>query len=55
MQRIVNEEYRKIEPYFKAAAEVAAQATCLRANCGSVIVKDGKIIGEGFNSPALGN
>lgn len=55
MQRVVDGEYKKILPYFKAAAEVAVQATCRRANCGSVIVKDGKIIGEGFNGPAIGN
>ena len=34
------------------AAEVAKQATCGRSKCGSVIVKDGEIIGSGFNSPA---
>lgn len=37
--------------YLAEAALVAAQATCLRAQCGSVIVKDGVIIGRGFNSP----
>lgn len=35
------------------AARMAQQATCLRAHCGAVIVKNGKIIGEGFNSPPL--
>jgi len=55
MQRIIGEEYKKVLPYLKAAAEVAMQATCHRANCGSVVVKNGKIIGEGFNGPALGN
>jgi deoxycytidylate deaminase len=39
--------------YFQAAAEVAKKATCLRGNCGAVIVKDGQIIGEGYNSPPL--
>ncbi len=37
--------------YFQAAADVAKQATCHRAKCGSVIVKDGEIIGSGYNSP----
>lgn len=37
--------------YMKRAAEVALSATCERSRCGSVIVKDGEIIGEGFNSP----
>jgi dCMP deaminase len=33
------------------ASEVAKKATCQRAKCGSIIVKDEKIIGRGFNSP----
>jgi deoxycytidylate deaminase len=33
---------------------MAKLATCKRARCGSVIVKDGQIIGRGFNSPPLG-
>lgn len=33
------------------AREVAQQATCKRAKCGAVIVKDSTIIGRGFNSP----
>ena len=37
--------------YILRAAEVAKESTCLRSKCGSVIVKDGEIIGEGFNSP----
>lgn len=36
------------------AAKVALLATCQRSRCGSIIVKDGKIIGEGFNSPPKG-
>lgn len=55
MQRIVGDEYRSMLPYFKAAANIATQATCSRASCGSVIVKEGKIIGEGSNGPPLGN
>lgn len=40
--------------YFRRAAEVATQATCLRARCGSVIVSpQGVIIGEGYNAPPL--
>lgn len=40
--------------FFEAAAEVARQATCLRAKCGSVIVsKNGEIIGRGYNAPPL--
>lgn len=34
------------------AAEIANDATCRRAKCGSIIVHDMLIIGKGFNSPA---
>ena len=53
MKRIEGDAFETIRPYFEAAAEVAKDATCLRAKCGSVIVKDSVIIGKGFNSPAL--
>lgn len=38
--------------WVQAATEVAKSATCGRSKCGSVIVKDGEVVGEGFNSPA---
>ena len=37
--------------WFEAVCEVAKRATCLRSKCGSIIVKDQTIIGEGWNSP----
>lgn len=42
-----------MRPYFEMAAKVAQQAKCHRAKCGTVIVKDGKVIGSGYNGPAL--
>ena len=39
--------------WMQEAARVAAQALCLRAKCGAVIVKDGELIGEGYNAPPL--
>lgn len=53
MKRIVNEEFQKIKHYFDEAGKVATSATCLRARCGTVIVKKDAIIGRGYNSPAL--
>lgn len=53
MRRIAGKELEEIEKFFKMAAEVAAGALCQRAKCGSVIVKDGEVIGRGFNSPPL--
>ncbi len=43
-----------VEKWFELAAEAAKQSSCLKAQCGAVIVKDGKVIGTGFNSPAAG-
>jgi len=37
--------------HFDEATKKALKSTCLRSKCGSVIVKNGEIIGEGFNSP----
>lgn len=37
--------------FFALAAEEAKQAKCLNAKCGSVIIKDGEVIGRGYNSP----
>ena len=53
MRRVEGEEFLAIKPYFEMAANVASGATCLRAKCGSVIVKNSIVIGKGFNSPAL--
>jgi deoxycytidylate deaminase len=41
------------EQWFYAAGKVAERARCRRAKCGAVIVKDGIIIGEGYNAPPL--
>ncbi|MEK6915426.1 MAG: hypothetical protein AABW89_02700 [Nanoarchaeota archaeon] len=37
--------------FINGAVIVALNSTCERAKCGSIIVKDGEIIGRGFNSP----
>lgn len=37
--------------YIEECDKIAKNSTCLREKCGSVIVKDGEIIGKGFNSP----
>lgn len=39
--------------WMKEAGKVAEKAMCLKAKCGTVIVKDGVIIGEGYNAPPL--
>jgi len=52
MRRVEGEAFQAIKPYFEKAADVARNATCLRAKCGSIIVKNAVIIGAGFNCPA---
>ena len=39
--------------WMNGAVEMARRALCLRAKCGTVIVKDGAIIGQGYNAPSL--
>ena len=40
-------------PYFEQAGHIATEATCHQAKCGTVIVRDGAVIGEGYNGPPL--
>jgi len=47
-------EEKEAMKFIDAAIKVAQHSPCFRSKCGSVIVKDGKIIGEGFNAPPLG-
>ena len=42
-----------IRAYFELAARVADGALCRQARCGTVIVKDGEVIGRGYNGPPL--
>ena len=42
---------RSHEEWFGEAVRVAHAALCARARCGAVIVKDGVLIGEGYNAP----
>lgn len=37
--------------WFAQAARDAENSSCLRSKCGTVIVKNNKIIGRGYNSP----
>lgn len=39
------------ERWMHEAAEAARQARCTRAKCGCVVVRDGAVIGSGYNAP----
>lgn len=53
MEYLKGEQEQDAIKWMNAAAEVAKKALCSRAKCGTVIVKDGEIIGEGYNAPPL--
>lgn len=42
---------KEISAAIKEAQTIALRATCARARCGTVIIKDNLIIGKGYNSP----
>lgn len=37
--------------FFEEAVQVARKALCLRRRCGAVVVKNGEVIGRGYNAP----
>jgi deoxycytidylate deaminase len=47
---VKGKEEKEAKKWMREASRSALSSTCLRAMCGSVIVKDGKVIGRGFNS-----
>ena len=54
MRRVEVGETSEERRFFEAAAEVACEAKCLRAKCGSVVVsKAGVVLGRGYNAPPL--
>lgn len=51
MKYLKGKEEQEAISHMNKASETALKATCSRARCGTVIVKDNEIIGHGFNSP----
>lgn len=51
MKILDGEEYEKAKHYINFAATIANLSKCLRSKSGSVIVNNGKIIGQGYNTP----
>lgn len=48
---LTGKKEQKAFEYINKAAEVAKQSNCFRSKCGSIVVKNNKIIGVGFNNP----
>lgn len=44
-------EAKQASAEYDQAIAAAHEATCRRSKCGSVIVRDGAVVGRGFNSP----
>ena len=53
MKYLQNKDEEQAIKWMKEAATVARKALCLKAKCGTVILKDGEIIGQGYNAPPL--
>ncbi|MFA6131645.1 MAG: deaminase [Patescibacteria group bacterium] len=53
MEFLKGQREEEAKGWLLKATEVAKKALCLKAKCGAVIVKEGKIIGEGYTAPPL--
>lgn len=53
MKYLTGQQEKEAMQWINEAAEIAKKALCLRAKCGVVIVKDGKVVGKGYNAPPL--
>lgn len=51
MKILSDSEEKEAMKSIDEAAKVARDSKCMRKKCGTVVVKDGLIIGRGFNSP----
>ena len=53
MKLLTRDELEKAGKYLNFAVTLATKSNCLSSRCGSVIVKNDDIIGQGYNSPPL--
>jgi deoxycytidylate deaminase len=53
MEYLKDQKEKEAIQWMNEAVRVAEKALCLKAKCGTVIVKDGEVIGEGYNAPPL--
>ena len=53
MKFLQGKEEQDALTWMREAATIAARSLCLKSNCGTVIVKEGEIIGRGYNAPPL--
>jgi dCMP deaminase len=55
MRYLTGEEAKEAEKYMLVAAEEAKKSTCKKSQRGDVIVKNGEVIGKGFNKVTIEN
>ncbi len=53
MKYLAGQQEKEAISWMNKAAKMAEKALCLKAKCGTVIVKDNEIIGQGYNAPPL--
>jgi deoxycytidylate deaminase len=53
MEHPKGEQEKEAIGWMNKAAEVAGKALCFQAKCGAVIVRNGEVVGEGYNAPPL--
>jgi deoxycytidylate deaminase len=53
MEYLTGQQEKEAIGWMRSAAHVAEKALCLETKCGTVIVCDSEIIGEGYNAPPL--
>lgn len=53
MEYLKGQQEKEAIQWMNKTAEVARRALCLKAKCGTVIVRDNEIIGQGYNAPPL--
>ena len=53
MKYLSDQEEKNAIHWFSEAANIAKKALCQKAKCGTVIIKEGIIIGRGYNAPPL--
>jgi len=51
MRYLSGEQEKEAMFFIDKVADVAKSATCLRAKCGAIIVKNNEVIAEGINTP----
>ncbi len=53
MKILAGEQEKEAIKWMEKATEISSKALCLKAKCGTIIVKNGEIIGSGYNAPPL--